>query len=309
MRQSLIAPLSITTGMLIFAFADNFVILIAERMGVWQYLATRSALVVPLMAAAYLVLGHGRLLRTTRSAAVAARVTFSVLALLLYFAAIPVVGVSMAAAGLFTSPVFVMVFSVVFFGERLGPRRILAAILGFAGVCLVLGIGKAPVSVLAIAPALGGASYALNVIWTRRYCRNETTSALAFWNLVGFLVLGAIGMAFMPVIGAALGGLEGSGFATMGWQTPHLSDLLLIFCMGVGAVGGVVFLVIGYQSAASTYAALFDFSFLFWATLFSWMLWGAQVETLQAAGMAMIVAAGVLALIGSQSQDAAETGT
>ncbi len=274
MRENLSAALSIVAAMLILAICDNFIGMLSERMSVWQFHVLRSAIVMPLIAVTMLALDQAATLRPVRPGAVLARGGFTVAALLLYFAAIPAVSVSLAAAGLFTSPLWVTLFSVTLFGERIGPRRLAALALGFVGVCLVLRVGTEPLRPMALAAVFGGALYALSVIWTRRYCRQESVGALAFWNLGVFLAAGLVGMALTPAIAAAIGDVEGTGFVTMPPRPMEAGIVLLVVLLGGAGAVGILLLARGYRGAEPTFAALFDFSFLFWVPLFSWLLWG-----------------------------------
>jgi drug/metabolite transporter (DMT)-like permease len=298
MSPALSAALSIVTATLIFAITDNFVGLLAERMSVWQFHVMRAAMMMPIVALVMALVGQAGTLRPVRPGAVLLRAAFSVSALLVYYAAIPAISVSLAAAGLFTSPIWVTVFSVTIFGERIGPRRLAALVLGFAGVCLVLRIGAEPVRAMAVAPMLAGALYALGVIWTRSYCRQESAGALAFWSLGVFLAAGLGGMALTPALAAAVGHVEGTGFATMPPRLPSMEDVAFVFVLGGAGAVGLVLLARGYRGAEPTFAALFDFSFLFWVPLFSWLLWGERLLPPAAIGMALIVLAGLLAVSG-----------
>ena len=302
MRAGLIPPLCIVTAMMVLAFSDNFIWMISDKMSVWQYHVMRSAMLLPIMAVVLVGVGQLRSVRVKRPGAVAMRATFSVVALMLYFAAIPAVGVSLAAAGLFTSPIFVVVISILVFREHVSWQRLLGMVLGFAGVCLVLEIGTEPLRAMAVAPMLGGLLYGLNVIWTRRYCRQETAGALAFWNMTAFMLLGALGVALTPALAGLVGGIEGTEFAIMPLQIPDMRDILIVGAMGLGGATGMVLLAKGYSSAPATYAALFDYSFLFWVPLFAWVLRAETLEPPIAAGMALIFGAGILAVSSSASQ-------
>ncbi|MEM7191214.1 MAG: EamA/RhaT family transporter, partial [Pseudomonadota bacterium] len=103
MRILALPPLAIVLAMLILAFGDNFVPLVADHMSVWQYHAMRAALMLPGMIAVMAVLGLMSKVRPVRPAAVIQRSSFVTIALVLYFSAIPAVSISLAAAGLFTS--------------------------------------------------------------------------------------------------------------------------------------------------------------------------------------------------------------
>jgi drug/metabolite transporter (DMT)-like permease len=304
MRPSLLTALTISSGMLVFAISDNFIWLVAEEMSVWQYHAVRAAMMLPFMALVMLVLGQARSLRVVRPGAVALRAVFVVMALMCYFAAIPAVGINLAAAGLFTSPVFVLLISVLFFGESVGWRRILGVALGLVGVGLVLKIGTEPIRLMAVAPMIGGAFYAMGVIWTRQFCQQESAGALAFWNMTGFLVIAGAGILLTPWIAGLIGHFEGTGFATMPVQVLSWTELGIVALMGVAGATGMVFLAIGYRASPSSYAALFDFSFLFWVPLFAWLLRNETPGLSVAGGMALIVFAGWLALSDPARRDA-----
>jgi len=298
MTRSPLAGLAIVAAMLVLALGDNFIKDVARQMSVWQYHAMRAILILPAMAIVMAAMGTLGRIWPVRPGAVFARSFFTITALILYFSAIPAVGISVAAAALFTSPVFVVLISVVVWRERVGPRRWLGVALGFAGVCLVLKIGTEPLRAMALAPMLGGMFYALNIIWTRRHCQQEYPGTMAFWNMTFFEITGLLGIALTPLIGSLAGGLEGAAFLTRPLAMPDAPVMGLIVLMGVFAGIGMVLLAWGYRSAPSTFAALFDYSFLFWATLFAWIVRGQTVDAATVAGMALIVTAGVLAMTG-----------
>ncbi len=52
----------------------------------------------------------------------------------------------------------------------------------------------------------------------------------------------------------------------------------------------------GYKMGPASVMGLFDFSFLVWAPLFAWLVWGQILDLRTAAGMALIALAGALAL-------------
>ncbi len=63
----------------------------------------------------------------------------------------------------------------------------------------------------------------------------------------------------------------------------------------VGSLGAVGLLTRGYQFAATGTLAVFEYSFLLFATFWAWLLWGEGVDPAGTAGIALVVASGVLA--------------
>ena len=84
-----------------------------------------------------------------------------VTSMLLYFGVMPMMPIAEAGAGLFTSPIFVLIFSVIFFKERIGWRRIMAVLIGTFGVLLVLQPGREGFSFYHMLPVMAGAWYAM----------------------------------------------------------------------------------------------------------------------------------------------------
>src|SRR6056297_3880246 len=130
------AALSILSAMVIVGFIDNFVVLIAAEAGIWQFHAVRALMCLPIFLG-LVWLGLGRI-APVRRWAVVGRSFFLTLAMVLYFAALGVLPVAQAAAGLFTAPIFVVVISAVVLRQRIGPFRIGAVAVGFLGVLMIL---------------------------------------------------------------------------------------------------------------------------------------------------------------------------
>lgn len=91
-----------------------------------------------------------------------------------YFTAIQMMSMSAAAILLYTSPVWVMLMSVVFFHERLTVGRLTALAIAFLGCVLVSGIGSGGLTPAGILVGLGaGIGYALysilGTVALRRY--------------------------------------------------------------------------------------------------------------------------------------------
>lgn len=290
------AALWVVGGMALIAVSDNFIALVADRMGLWQFQVLRAAMILPPVLAVALATGRLRLLWPRSAWRIAVRSLLAIVALMMYFAALPAVSIAVAAAGLFTSPLWVVLFSALLYGERVGRERLMGAVIGFAGVCVVLGVGAEPIRPMAVLAVAGGGFYALSVIWTRRQCARETAICMSFWQFVGFIALGGLGLAALPLLQGALGGVEGAAFVTRPWVAPDAEMLGLAFLIGASGIAATTCIATGYRSADASFIGIFDFSFLVWAPMVSWLLWG-EVQPLRVVlGMVLIVLAGMLAM-------------
>ena len=79
-----------------------------------------------------------------------------------YFTAITMMPLSTAAILLYTSPIWIMLMSVLFFHEKLNRRKLLALVLAFAGCVLVSGISGEGITLTGLLIGLGsGIGYGL----------------------------------------------------------------------------------------------------------------------------------------------------
>ena len=98
-----------------------------------------------------------------------------------YFTAITMMSLSTAAILLYTSPIWIMLMSVLFFNEKLDKRKIFALILSFAGCVLVSGISGGGMTLAGLLIGLGsGVGYGLysilGTIALRRYSPYTVTA-------------------------------------------------------------------------------------------------------------------------------------
>lgn len=285
----------------IIGFTDNFVRVIADQAGLWQFHATRTVMALTLLALAAPLLGLR--LRPVHLPSVVARSAIHGTAMVIYFGALGFLPVAMVAAGLFTAPIFVLLISRFVYGEPIGGLGILAVVLGFAGAVLVLGPEAwNGASLPALLPILAGALYALGNIATRRWCPKESAETLlaGFFSALGIIgLLGSLALFLVPI--EAPPGPE--GFLARGpvWPTPEF--WFWTFVQAAGSLLAVGMMVRAYQVAQATTVSVFEYVILPASAIWSWVIWGEVLDGLAILGMAMIVLAGIL--IGLASRPAA----
>lgn len=284
------AALAVLGFATLIGFIDNLVQAIAAEAGLWQFHFTRTLMALPLffLGAAFL----GLRLRPVNMRAVVARSAVHGAALMIYFGCLAFLSVAQVAAGLFTAPIFVLLMGRFVYGHALGPVRIVAVVLGFAGVVLLLTPGTdQPLGWASILPVAAGALYALGNLATREWCAGESAATL----LLGFfLALGLAGLAGLVVFSALPVAVpEGAaGFVLRGWVWPSSAFLLLTAVNALGGVLGMGLLIRAYQMAEASRVSIFEYAVLPIAAGWGWLLWGESVGWLGASGMALIVAAG-----------------
>lgn len=276
----------------IIGLTDNFVRIIAAEAGLWQFHLTRSTLAFGLLAV--LAVPLGLRLRPKNWRAVAARSAIHGLAMVIYFGGLAFLPVALVAAGLFTAPIFVLLIARLAFGQVIGPFRIAAVVLGFAGVVLLLGPeAMSGASLPALLPVVAGAMYALGNIATRRWCDGESAETLVAGFFAALWVIGVIGLVWLALLPLPVA--EGTaGFLQRGAVWPSSGFWFWTFVQAAGSLLGVGMMVRAYQVADATRVSVFEYMILPASALWGWVIWG-EVLSLQAvAGMALIVAAGLM---------------
>lgn len=291
------AALSILSAMLLIGLIDNFVAFLTDSGSLWMFHALRSAMIFAMCVALAPIFGLK--LWPQRWAPVLVRSFFAATGLVIYFAALAVLPITQAIAGLFTSPLFILLISVVLLGERPGPMRLAAAPIGFAGVVFVLQPWSAATSPLAPFAMLSGLFYAVAMIATRRSCRGETTMAML--NLL-FLTLGLWGVlgALLVTVVAPVAPPGAEGFLLRGISRPDGAFYLWTAVQAVGSLVAVALITRAYQMAEASFVAVFEYSVLVFAALWAFLLTGSRLDGLAVAGIVLILGSGVLLAVGER---------
>ncbi|MDE0211429.1 MAG: DMT family transporter [Boseongicola sp.] len=282
----------------ILSFVDNFVGLVAEEAGLWQFQVFRALMALPILWVIGLV--TRRTIRPKhlwrwlgRSLAVSA-------GLLIYFASLGTLPVAQAGAGLFSAPLWVALFSVALFGQRLGGLGVFAIIAGFGGALMLLQPDVASLSAASLFPLTAGLFYGFGMMLTGRLCARESPLSLA---LGVFLVIGVASAAMLIVTSMA----PGESFISRPFVPPSLRFLWLTAIQAVGAAIAVILIAEAYRTGTAALVAVFEYSFLIFACLWAFLLWNLPTNSIAATGIAIVVAAGILMAINERRRESAST--
>ncbi|WP_282119945.1 DMT family transporter [Ruegeria atlantica] len=286
-----LASVLMISAMAIIGVIDNVVILLAETVGLWQFHLSRALLMLPLIFGLSL-LGLGSM-RPKRFGPVILRSVLITLAMLFYFASLAVMPIAQALAGLFTSPIFVLLISALAMKQRIGPWRIVAVLLGFAGILCVLQLDPYDFDTRSLLPVAGGLFYALSAVITRSHCSDESTVALLAAMIITLGAAGGIGLLVLELIPvAAPDGPD--GFAARGWVWQMQPALLWIAIQAVGSTIAVFMLIKAYQVGEPSYVAVFEYSVMIFGPLFAFAAFRQAIGPMQIAGIGLIAIAGAL---------------
>ena len=201
-----------------------------------------------------------------------------------YFTAITMMPLSTAAILLYTSPIWIMLMSVLFFREKLTGQKILALLLAFAGCVLVSGISGEGMSLKGLLIGLGaGFGYGLYSILGTVALRRYSPYTVTTWTFV-FAAVGSwliCRPADMLAKFAAAENLPG----------------LILFCILTALVTAVIpFLAytLGLRTVEASRAGILATVEPMVATLFGVLVFAEPLTLLSALGMMLILASVIL---------------
>ena len=201
-----------------------------------------------------------------------------------YFSAIAMMPLSTAAILLYTSPIWIMLMSMLFFREKLNGKKVAALVLAFAGCVLVSGVtggGITPTGLLlGLGSGLGYGLYSiLGTVALRKYSPYTVTAYTFLFAAVGSWVI--CRPADMLSIFAA---------------APRLPELLLFSCLTALVTAVVPFLAytLGLRSVEASKAGILATVEPMVATLIGITVFSEPLTVLSALGILLILSAVVL---------------
>ncbi|MCH9673181.1 MAG: DMT family transporter [Gammaproteobacteria bacterium] len=196
---------------------------------------------------------------------------------LLFFIAVRSLPLADVVAVMFVGPLLVTALSVPLLGERVGPRRWGAVLVGFVGAWIIVRPGSGVMQGLALLPLLAALTNALYTIATRKLSNQDSTmTTLLYTGLIGAVATSA----YLPRV----------------WVTPDALGWWLMLLVGaLGALGHLAFI---RALTISPPAALMPFSYLvlIWSTGYGYVLFDDIPDQQMLIGAAVVVASGLYVL-------------
>jgi len=207
-------------------------------------------------------------------------IAISVTTLITSFSAMPI---ATAIAIFFVEPLFLTLLAGLLLKEKIGPRRLIAIVIGLAGALLVIRPSFVNFGYVAILPLVSGLAYALNMIVLRQACKKR--SALTVQS--GAAIYGSL---IMIVLISILSIME---FITPSIPSEFDSTWLLI--IGAGGLAAITFVLIAEAFRLSEAGALAPFQYLeiIGATAAGYLVFGDFPDAITWLGISFILASGL----------------
>ncbi len=174
------------------------------------------------------------------------------------------------------SPLFLTALSVPLLGEKVGPRRWAAVIIGFMGVILIFPPTEAALSPPALIALLGSLILALMLILTR-YLRGTGGLSLITFQTTGVAIAGSVTLPFA-------------------WVTPTYTDFMLLGVLGFVATTAHYLMNKALSLSPSSVVAPFQYTLIIWGLFYGYIIWNDLPRPIALFGAALIIASGLIVL-------------
>lgn len=222
------------------------------------------------------------------------RGTCVVFANLCFFLALAAMPLAEAVAIFFVSPFLIALFSILFLGETVGPRRWAAIAVGLIGVLIVLRPGTEAFQVAALLPIGAAAGYGMLHIYTRRIGDTESAVTLTFFTqLVMMAVAGLAGLTF------GYGQFDvfehpSLAFLFRAWVWPEPFDALLIVTLGTTIAFAGFAISEAYRRSEPAFIAPFEYIALPLSVLWGIAVFDEWPDRWALTGIALILISGMV---------------
>ena len=269
----------IVLGMFVFSFQNIAIKSISGGYPVLQIVILRSFVALPLTALLFQMEGGRGLPRTTEWRLELARGFLLFLSYTTYFMGLAALPLAEAASIRFSAPLMITVLSVFMLGEKVGPRRWAALLVGFAGVIFVAQPGTANFNMGSIFVVLAITFYSLSMMLTRRLRGSDSSATMAFYCTLVYLAAAFLLAPLAVWFGEMPEAHPSIAFLFRAWTMPTPFDLTIMFGLGVVWAAGMFLVAKAYSLALASVAAPFEYVTLPINVMWGYVIWS-EIPTL-----------------------------
>jgi len=260
----------------IFVIGDTFMKLLTEDLPPFQVLFLRGIAATIACALLLALRREWTGWSDALSIRVLLRAAGETLGTLCYIIALAQMPIADVIAILQIAPLILMLGVAVLLREKIGPMRVVLALIGFAGALMVAqpaATGFSPATLLVFGSALMIAGRDL----VARGIPNRIPATVVIFTTVvmSLLVAGLI------------------SFSVETWTAPTTGNLFLAGLTGLCLALGQVGLILAYRFGRTAVVAPFFYSFALWGVVAGVLIWGQFPNALALAGIALIIASGI----------------
>ena len=294
-------------GVLVFSLQDAIIKQVSGSYALTEVVFIRSCVAAPILLTLVWRESGWRSLFASHLDTLVLRATVMFGAYAAYYMAFPALPLADAVALYFTVPLFVTALAGPMLGERNGWPVWAAVLLGFAGVMVMLQPGTGLFNPAALLSLLAAAFYGLAMLLARKYGSSLSAAVMGFYQNGVFLVGAGLVALMLHLAGIEHAVHPSIAFVVRPWTVPTLFDGLMIGLCGVVASIGIMLLTSAYRVARASTVTPFEYTGILWAPLWGFLFFDELPRATTAAGAAVIVVAGLIALRVAKSEPEPES--
>jgi S-adenosylmethionine uptake transporter len=277
-----------SASMVCFIINDTLTKLLTHDIQIGQFIFLRGVFATTFMFGLVVAGGHLAMTAYAFDRRVLARASLDLTATGLFIAALYHMPLPNLTAVLQAVPLTATLLAMMFLGEKVSARRLMAIAVGFAGVLLVVRPGGDGFTAYSLLGAAAMLCVAVRELVTRRIHFHIPAAVVAFSTTVLVTTGGAIWAlieGFQPMTVPGVAKLAGAAaFLTV-------AQYLAVMALRIGTV---------------SQTAPFRYTIIVWALIAGWLVFGDVPDALALGGIALIVASGLYAMWQSQRELARE---
>lgn len=273
----------------IFSLQNIAVKWISGGYPVLEIVIFRSFIALPCTLLLFRLEGGRGLPRTQRHQLQYARGFFLFISYTTYFMGVAALPLGDVAAIRNSAPLLITFLSVFLLGEKVGPRRWLALLIGFIGVLLIVKPGSTTFNFGSIFILIATLFYSLSVMTVRHLRTSDSSATMAYYSTLVYLVAAAILAPLAVLVGEVPNAHPSIAFLFRAWAMPTFGDWLIMSGLGLVWASGMFLTARAYSLAQASVAAPFEYvallynvmwGFVIWREIPTWATWVGAVLTI-----------------------------
>ncbi|MBY5662456.1 DMT family transporter [Rhizobium leguminosarum] len=260
-------------GDLLFALNDAMGKWLVASFAVGQVLVIRSVGAFIVLGPMILRQGPMALFRVEQKGLQFIRVFMATCDVALFYAAVAYLPLADVMTFYMAGPIYIAALSHFFLGEKIGWRRWLAVLIGFAGVVIALRPSTAMLSLPSLFGLAGSFAFALSLVMSR-YLRSTSDTTLVTWQTIAALVTGIV-------------------LSIGHWLPATLIDWSGMLLLGIVATCAHLLITRSLKLAPASLLAPLQYTLLLWAIVLGYLFFDDIPDTQIIVGAAIIVVAGL----------------
>ena len=195
-----------------------------------------------------------------------------------------------------SGPLMITLLSVMWLGEKVGPRRWVALLVGFMGVLLIVKPGSATFNLGSIFALAATLFYALSVMVTRKLQTTDSSATMAYYSSLVYLVIAFILAPLAIVVGETPNSHPSIAFLFRAWSMPTLVDWIIMSGLGLVWAGGMYFVARAYSLTQASVVAPFEYAPLIINLMWGFVIWREIPTWTTVAGAVLTLSSGMYIL-------------